>query len=327
MTRYLFPLLVGTVLSSPAFALDQCKPSPQDPQTRICAYSSAQRYVVNGLLGFPVNLKFGNSERIERFEPSYTGTDKSGNPVQTWKGPSVNGGGKAGVPGLSTSQFQNNLPIWPFAEGHSSMLVMTTTADGKERPYLFDMNARKSADCGQDAKAPGCSGDTVTTAALIFTYPEDEAAAAVEKKKAALIAWKAQQDKAKEAEAAERLKTDVLYGPRNFSYQAKADSRFKELAPSEVSDNGWLTEFQWPANDQIPAITMLDPASGQERIAPTTTQGHMIVVNGTAEWFRLRLGKAVMDIHNLNWKADRADPGTGTTSPDVVRQVISRNGK
>ena len=61
---------------------------------------------------------------------------------------------------------------------------------------------------------------------------------------------------------------------------------------------------------------------GQERVPAITTDNGMQVINGTAEWFRLRLGPAVMDIHNLNWNAEKNDPKTGTTSPDVIRQVL-----
>jgi hypothetical protein len=68
--------------------------------------------------------------------------------------------------------------------------------------------------------------------------------------------------------------------------------------------------------------------SGEERVAPVSQQGQMQIISTTAEWFRLRLGpKAVMDVHNLAWKAERADPHTGTTSPDVVRQVIYQDVK
>jgi type IV secretory pathway VirB9-like protein len=234
---------------------------------------------------------------------------------------------------LSADKFQNNLPIWPFQEGRSALLVVTSMPDGNERPYLFDLTARKAAsDCDAAVGGPGCPNDAETTATLAFVYPADAAAAAsqaaADKKKAAIAASQAREAKVKEDEAVARLRTDVFYGPRNFAYRAKADPKFKTLAPSEVSDNGWLTEMQWPANVQMPTITILDPASGEERIAPVSQQGQMQVISTTAERFRLRLGpKAVMDIHNLAWKAERADPHTGTTSPDVVRQVIYQDAK
>lgn len=325
-------LLLGTILSSPAFALDACKPSTADAQVRVCAYAPTQRYVVNGLVGYPVNLKFADGERIKRFELAFTGLDAKGNPAPTWRGP----GGKesgAAAGAVPLDKFLNNLPIWPFQAGRSALLVVTALPDGSERAYQFDLTARQGAtDCGPSPAGPGCPEDTVTTAALQFAYPSDDAAAAtkaaVDKRKAAVAEWQARQAKAKEGEAISRLKTDAFYGARNFAYQAKADPKFKSLAPSEVSDNGWLTEMQWPENVQIPTVTIIDPASGEERVAPVSQQGQMQIISTTAEWFRLRLGQtAVMDIHNLAWKAERPDPHTGTTSPDVVRHVIYQDAK
>lgn len=322
-------LLAGTALSAPAFALDTCAMSPQDVQTRICIYSPTQRYVVNGLVGFPVNLQFDPGERIERFEPAYTAKDAAGNPAPAWRGAKAVeertapvAGGAAATGGPAKDQFLNNLPIWPFAAGRSSLIVVTVTADGKERPYLFDLTARTPIEnCEAVKGGAGCPDDLTTTATLQFTNPADEAAEAAKKKQAATIAFRAKQAKAQEQAGIDRMKLDPLYGKRNFAYQAKAEPRFKELAPSEVSDNGWLTEFQWPGNVQVPAIAILDPATGDERVVTTTMRGGLVIVNGTAPAFRLRLGRGVMDIVNQAWSPDQPDPKTGTTSPDVVRQV------
>jgi type IV secretory pathway VirB9-like protein len=326
--KRLLPLLVGTMLATPALALDQCRPSDTDEQMRVCVYRPLQRYAVNALVGFPVNLQFGADEHIKRFEPGYTGVDDKGNPTQTWRGPASKPGEQVPI-----DKFKNNLPIWAFAEGRSSLVVVTTTTDGAERSYLFDLNARKAAsECAADT-APGCSADPTITAGLSFTYPVEVAAAVVkqnaEQHQAAVAAWMAKQAKAKEDAAIARLKTDALYGSLNKSYQAKADTQFKMLQPSKVWDNGWLTTFVWPHNVQVPSITMIDPATHDERVAPTSPSGlasqdgQIVVINGTSEWFRLRLGpKAVMDVHNLNWSPNRPDPGTGTTSPDAIRTVI-----
>jgi type IV secretion system protein VirB9 len=305
----IFPLLVGTMLSGHAWALDQCAVTLEDPQNRVCVYNPAQRYVVTGLVGYPVNLQFGSDETIKRTEYAYTGKDAKGNPVPTWRGPKGDGAKGAGA---ADTTHKNNLPIWPLQQGDSALLVVTNRPDGTERTYQFSLTANEIT-------------EDLTVSQLTFTYPQDIAKARTQadqqKKDVAVAAWRALQARLKEDQALARLKTDVFYGPRNFKYQAKADQRFKALAPTEVSDNGWLTEFQWPENVQIPTITMLDPASGEERAAATSQQGRMVVVNGTSEWFRLRLGQAVMDIHNLGWSPHRPDPGTGTTSPDVVRTV------
>ena len=309
-------LLLGTMLSTHALALDVCKVSGEDPQVRICTYSPFQRYAVNGVVGYPVNLSFGETEHIKRTEFAYTGLDDKGKPSETWRGPAKKADDGSALP---VDRFKTNLPIWPFQAGHSALVVVTQLPDGGERVYQFDLNA-----------VPDPVGNT--TSALSFSYPTDVRAAAskaaAEKQQAAVAVWRKQQADKREAEAIARLKTDVFYGQRNWAYQAKADPRFKFLQPKEISDNGWLTEMQWPANVQLPAISILDPVTGDERTAPVSQQDSMQIIATTAEWFRLRLGKeAVMDVHNLAWKAERPDAGTGTTSSDVVRAVTYKDGK
>lgn len=307
-------LLLASLLSSSAYALDYCEISKDDPQMRNCVYSPAQRYVVNSPVGYPVNLKFGDEERIKRTEFAFTGQDKDGRPSPTWRGPAVKSEGAS----LPENKFRNNLPIWAFQEGHSALLVITSVND-TERSYTFDLTA---------------TVDTMpnTTSSLTFTYPVQVAEAAKraadEKKQAAAATWREQRAKATEADAVARLKVDVLYGVRNWAYQVKADQKYKFLQPREVSDNGWLTEFQWPGNVQPPTITILDPATGDERITAVSQIGDMYVVPTTAEWFRLRLGHdAVMDVHNLHWSPERPDPKSGTTSPDVIRTVVFQDKK
>jgi type IV secretory pathway VirB9-like protein len=326
MRKSIIPLLLGAALSSPALALDSCKVSPEDVQARVCVYNPSQRYVAVGAVGFPVNLVFGGNEHIKRYDFAYTGADEKGNPVETWRGPGKRAKDDQQQP-IEKDRFISNLPITPYFEGTSSLVVITTMPDGAERPYHFVLVARKAGDCAANQAAPGCIADAASTSQLAFDYPADRAAeaakAAAEKRQAAIAAWRRQQADKKEQIAVARLKTDVFYGPRNRNYTNKAETKYKYLAPSEVSDNGWLTEFQWPGNIPPPAITIVDPATGEERPADAHKQGPMYVVDTTAPRFRLHSGKdAVMDVINNGWRPERPDPGTGTTSPDVVRTVI-----
>src|ERR1700761_1380898 len=80
--------LVGTLLSAtPALALDHCKPTPEDAQSRVCVYDQDQRYLINGVVGEPVNIRVGSGERIKRPEFAFMGKDSDGRPAQTWRGP------------------------------------------------------------------------------------------------------------------------------------------------------------------------------------------------------------------------------------------------
>lgn len=308
-TAYL--ALLCACAACPAYALDTCRVSTADPQMRTCSYAPAQRYRVVGVVGQPVNLTFGSSEAVKRIEWGYSGVDDKGNPIPAWRGPKI---GNQGMPG---DAFKNNLPIWPLKEGHSQLLVITTTDKGEERPYQFDLIARKPLpDCDVDRNGPGCPDDRQTTSGLAFVYPADVAAARAE-----LV--REGRERRNEAAAEARLRTDVFWGQRNWRYVAHGEPRYAALAPARISDNGALTEMQWPGNVPRPSIYLWDPKIRQEAIAPSTVrEDGTVVVHTTSEWFRLRLAdKAVLDIHNLGWSPNRPNPGTGTTSPDVLREV------
>jgi type IV secretory pathway VirB9-like protein len=310
-------LLLASLLSSPAYALDYCQVSAEDTQTRLCAYNPMQRYVVRSRVGFPVNLTFGDGERLKRYEFAYTGIvptadGKSSRSASTWVGP------ERGQPDkkMDKDLYLTNMPIWPSQEGHSALIVVTQTEDGRERTYQFDLT-------GIPANQP----DVNATTALRFTYKTEEDAAAAKaakaKKEEAVAAWRAAQAKKSETAAIDRLRTEVFYGQRNWAYSAQADTKYAYLAPDEVSDNGWLTAFRWPGNVQPPTISIIDPATGEERTVVPSQQGDLFIVPTTAKQFRLRLGHegAVMELTNWGWSSTRPDPHTGTTSPDVIRTV------
>jgi type IV secretion system protein VirB9 len=317
MQRTLMALLLAST-ATPALALDSCKTTHDDPQMRVCAYKPSQRYVVVGAIGDPVNILFGSQEHIKRLEWAYRATDDRGNPIPTWHGPQLK---SAGHPdGMDASAYQNNLPIWPMEEGESRVLVITQTATGEERPYQFELWSRKrETNCAANPSGVGCPSDGATTTGIQFTYPAEVSAAQAQ-------AWRAQQT-AKAAKMAEdRLKVDPFYGQRNWQYEAHGKKEFKKLEPKEISDNGWLTAMQWPGNIQPPSIYLgRCQNDGHGQIAPITVrEDGLVVVHTTSDYFCLRGGgDAVLEMHNIAWSPERADPRTGTTSTDVVRQVIS----
>jgi type IV secretory pathway VirB9-like protein len=285
-----------------------------------------QRYAVAAELGFPVNLQFSEAETIKRSDFAFTAQDDKGRPAQAWKGP-----GKIDADGakLEANRFKNNLPIWPFFPGHSSLVVVTVTADGQERPYQFDLMAYRRDTATTDA--PELPLETKKRAdeqrgiisGLSFTYPGDVKKAVDAQKAQQAQAWRVQQATASEAAGIARMKTDVFYGLQNKSYRWKGEyDKYAYLLPKSITDNGWLTQMQWPGNIQVPAVSIVNDRTGEELAVTPTVQNGLHVINTTAPHFRLRLGtKAVMDLINDGWKAERADPGTGTPSPDVVREI------
>jgi type IV secretion system protein VirB9 len=203
----------------------------------------------------------------------------------------------------SWSKVRNLLFIKPSVSPArpSNMQVVTLRKDGSQRVYEFDL--------------AGQAGDTASPVfGINFTYPTDVAEA---RKKAA--AEKATQDDADRAR--QRLSADYYYGVRNWQYVARGSV---SIQPTEVSDNGETTAFRFPGNTPQPAIYEITP-DGKEQIASVTSAQDLAVAHGTAHGWRLRLGNEVCDVWNVGYDPVGQNPGTGTTSPEVVRTVVKEH--
>jgi type IV secretion system protein VirB9 len=299
MLRFAAALLMTTALASSAMALEEPTQSHGDPNMRTSAYHADGRTEIIGTVKRITTITFGKDETIYRVlfsnpkEPDWTGPDtKNGN-------------------------YKNNLPVFPLKAGTSSMLVITRLPDDTERTYQFKMVARKARD----------DDDPDATYGLIFTYPDDVKAAQA---KAAADWWA----RHRESVAKARLAVDNLGGKRNWKYEAHGKKSDAWLAPTQVSDNGQTTAFKYPGLTRVPAIYAVDQEAAQrrdacdddgkttsERIAPFVMQDDMVVVQLTAPAFCVRVGGSVLEIINRAYDPKGYDPGTGTTSPDVVREV------
>lgn len=288
-TTSLAALIALCATTTPVLALDSPPPGKLDPHIRAVAYSPYDRTLIVGVIGRSTTITFSPTERIKRVT--------FGSEDPPWEGPDPSKVGSA--------PLENNLPLWPLKTGRSNMQVITLLPNGDERLYQFALVV-------QDAPT-GDDDDPAATYGLIFSYPGDAHLAAVQ-------AARTRQADAQQKVAAERLSTDYWYGARNWHYVAQGKDR--GIAPLEVSDNGELTAFRFPGNTEVPAIYVVD-STGAERIAPFVMQGDVMVVQTTAAHFRLRLGEQVLEVYNRDYDPVGQNPGTGTTSPDVVRRVVS----
>ena len=87
-----------------------------------------------------------------------------------------------------------------------------------------------------------------------------------------------------------------------------------------VWDNGYSTVLQFPGNERVPAIFVIDP-DGKEATASYSVNGSTVQVGQTAREFRLRDGDTVLNIYNMAYNTVGQNPGTGTTSAEVTRVV------
>ena len=209
----------------------------------------------------------------------------------------------------ATSPLGNVLPLWVSVPGRASGEIITRTPDGAQRVYHLRMIALPSQpdSCASD----DCDDPRVTTG-LTFIYPAARKAAAdqgVMQSRAAA---------AKRA-AAERLKTDIFYGRRNWKYLVKGDpAMVKHLAPDQISDNTQVTGLLYLGNRHTPSLYIVE-ADGSERQVNATPDKDLVLVYETAARWRLRSGTEVIDLYNSGFDAIGVNPYTGTVSPSVVR--------
>lgn len=89
-------------------------------------------------------------------------------------------------------------------------------------------------------------------------------------------------------------------GPQNFLYYKYGDG---DLSPSQVWDDGKFTCFRYPNNMPLPAIYKYVPDSElKEAMVNFNMVGDTVVVQTTANEFRLRLGDKVLGIKTDNLK-------------------------
>lgn len=310
MRRALLAALLASV-SVPALALDQPKPGTADPHMVQVPYNPLNRTQLVGELQRQTTITFGTDEQIIRVVFGQGEDAKD----ELWEGPDPKElGGNNGL--------KNNLPLWPLKTAPTNLQVTTLLPDGNQRVYQFALSAVSPGPNGED--------DPDAIFGLSFTYP-------IQAHQAAVAAWKARQAEQNARTAHDRLATDVFYGVRNWSYVARPNKAWREAGwpQPEVSDNGNVTAFRFEGNVPTPAIYITDAPvfvdgklvcgpGGNESLAPFGDKDDLKVVQKTAQHFRLRLGEAVMEVCNVNWDHGVGqNPGTGTTSPNVIREVVS----
>jgi type IV secretion system protein VirB9 len=303
-------LFLCTTVSAAALGLPEA--GKADEHMRSVAYDPTNRTMMVLTVGRVSNITFNAMETIKRVifgsldGPVETITEKEAGPTA----------------------LVNNLPLFGKVPGKTNLVVITNSPDGHEHPYLFLLDVRAAAKGGED--------DPDATYGLQFTY------AAQEKAAAAVVARQTWQEKrdAKLKEVAEaRLNTDVFYGPQNWRYMAQG--QFKDIAPIEAHDNGRISAFRYPGNMRVPSVFIVsngpqriadacttgkpskEDSLGTEQVPQTTQMDDMVLVQQTAPHMRLRLGDEVVEIYNCGWDPVGVNPGTGTTSPEVVRRVVS----
>jgi type IV secretion system protein VirB9 len=182
----------------------------------------------------------------------------------------------------------------------TNLQVVTTRRDGSKRSYQLELTTRE----GQVGTGSG------TFFYVKFRYPGDEA-------EARRLAAAAQAEGAQARHADTVLAAHERFGPRNWRYSAQGSGA---IEPASVYDNGKVTTLTFAGNAEVPAIYIVN-SDGSESLVPKSVEGNLVLVHAIAPKLVLRRGGDVLCLFNEGWTPEGINPGSGTTSPSVVRQV------
>jgi type IV secretion system protein VirB9 len=285
------PLL--TVLTwSAAYAAQDPQTGHGDPLIRYAPYDAGTVYRITSTGLSPVELVFSDGEQPVLITGVLVSADKKS--ARDW----------------FAFHHDDVLVLQPLHEMAPSILFVSTDgADGKPgKNYTFELQTRT----GNVAQPDG-----QTYVQVNMTYPAQEAA-----ERAA--AWRARVATAREKAAQARLAQSQLAGRRNWRYLAQGST---EIQPINVSDDGQNTMMLFPPHAALPVPYIINQ-DGRESVVQATNQntqdGLLVILHVTSREIVLRRGQQVCALYNQGYDPIGTTPGTGTSSPDVVREVSSR---
>jgi type IV secretion system protein VirB9 len=319
-------LLLATaalLLASPALALEEPKPCSKADARVVCIpYNALEVVQLYAARGAALTVEFSSKESIVDASTSDNGL-LDGGPASARQAVEVVDGGNSPATAdrnLMMAKRGSFLFLKPLRKlAPQPVTVLTRREDGAMRRYTFQLETRDG-----DLTAEGATAYF----AVRFVYPNDEA----EARRAAA----AQVVATRRAEAvAARLRQLPPGGPivKNDNYLGQGNNEDRAaLAPSAppgekaIWDDGQRTYLRYPGNRRTPMIYQVLP-DGRESLvgfssdADPTTRGTLITLHGVYRAIRLRDGKAVLCITNRAYDAAGSNPGTGTVTPDVVRET------
>ncbi len=298
-------LLGCTALAAPAYAADA---SPADPSIEVVPYTPLKRVVVVGALDRATNFTVSPKEQIIRLTFGQEGL---------WDGPNPDD--------LKAHGLKNNVALWPRKPGRTNLIMLTQDDKGDEHPYYFTLVVNQVrpmdvATVGALPTMPDGAGNAVE--GVVMAYPDreraDRTAQGRERYQAQAAAWQARRAKAAEAAARAKLAQDQAAAPCNPHYTGQGD---RVIAPVSVCDNGQATFFRYPGNMRPPSLFSLAPDGSEQWVPAHMAADGTIVADTVADEFHLRLGRSVLYVFNRAYNPVGVNPGTGTSSPDVMRTV------
>jgi type IV secretion system protein VirB9 len=317
----------------PAAAQEVPSPAGDDPRVRVIAYNPQHVVKLYASPGATLTIQLAPGETVaglpvsdqtllDQAEPDGPG------PLTAADGPAPSeraaaGRGASTDQNLFTAVRGNFVMLKPLRDLDPQPLFIIgrstdpTTNREVMRPYVFELSTR----------AGPLTADAPDTYYLVrFSYPNEERAAAeaaaAARRQAATAAAQARRRERADREARERLQlastNAATPGVMNWHYDGQGD---RELAPAEVWDDGQSTFLRFPGNRRLPAIFSVLADGREAAVNYSASTAGLITIHQTGPALRLRDGTLVLCILNRAHDATGRNAGTGTTSPDVVREI------
>ncbi|MBB5695999.1 TrbG/VirB9 family P-type conjugative transfer protein [Muricoccus pecuniae] len=321
---------------APATAGEAPAPAGADPRVRVIAYNPQQVVKLYAVPGATLTIQLAPGETVAGLPVSDQSLLDTPEPAGPGNGPIALAGGpvtpseRAGAGrgastdrNLFTAVRGNFVMLKPLRDLAPQPLFIigrsTDPTTGKEvmRAYTFELSTREGP----------LTADAPDTYYLVrFTYPAEEraaaAAAAAARRQAANAAAETRRRELADRQARERLvlasTNAATPGVLNWNYDGQGD---RDLAPAEVWDDGQSTFLRFPGNRRVPAIFSVLADGREAAVNYSANTSGLITIHQTNGTFRLRDGGLVLCILNRAFDATGRNPGTGTTSPDVVREI------
>lgn len=316
-------VVAAALLAAPAIALETPRAcSAADPRVRCIAYGPTQVVRLYAATGAALTVEFSEAETIVDASTSDNGLLEGGDASSRQAVAIAETGGTPGTADRNLMMAKRGSflflkPLRPLLP--QPITVLTRREDGRVRRYTFQLETRPG---GLTEDAPN------TFFAVRFTYPADEAAARQAR-------FQADRDVRQARLAAARLRQNVVAGEtvRNARYRGQGTAEDRAaLAPASTGaepaiwDDGQRTFLRYPGNRRVPMVYQVLPDGrggvvGQSADPDPTTNGTLLTLHGVFPMLRLRDGRAVLCIVNGGFDPTGQNPGTGTTNPDVVREL------
>jgi type IV secretion system protein VirB9 len=333
--RVLLAASVALPLSwgAPAIAGETPTPAGPDPRVRVIAYDPQQVVKLYAVPGATLTIQLAPGEIVAGLpvsDQSLLDTPEPAGlgPLALAGGPAPSertaaGRGASTDRNLFTAVRGNFVMLKPLRELDPQPLFIigrsTDPITGQEvmRAYTFELSTRTGP---LTAEAPN------TYFLVRFTYPAEEraaaAAAAAARREASAAAAETRRREVAGRQARERLQlagtNAATSDAMNWNYDGQGD---RELAPAEVWDDGQSTFLRFPGNRRVPAIFSILADGREAAVNYSTNTAGVITIHQTSSAFRLRDSGLVLCILNRAHNATGRNPATGTTSPDVVREI------